>query len=110
MINNKISIYCLTLIGRAKQAPNWGVQSRFRVIYIYIYMSVVSKMRRQNYVAQTRACSNRIPQETAPGHSQKIEARRRRVGEKPKTGEGGRYQTAQVGRGDRRRKKSKTGE
>ena len=24
------------LIGRAKRAPHWGVQSRFRVIYIYI--------------------------------------------------------------------------
>ena len=31
-------------------------------------------------------------------------------GEKPKTGEGGRYRTAQVGRGDRGRKKNKTGE
>ena len=31
------------IIGRAKRAPHWGVQSRFRVIYIYIYvgMSVV---------------------------------------------------------------------
>ena len=26
------------LIGRAKRAPHWGVQSRFRVIYIYIYI------------------------------------------------------------------------
>ena len=25
-----------TFIGRAKRAPHWGVQSRFRVIYIYI--------------------------------------------------------------------------
>ena len=24
------------LIGRAKLAPHWGVQSRFRVIYIFI--------------------------------------------------------------------------
>ena len=24
------------LIGRAKRAPHWGVQSRFRVIYIYM--------------------------------------------------------------------------
>ena len=24
------------VIGRAKRAPHWGVQSRFRVIYIYI--------------------------------------------------------------------------
>ena len=30
------------IIGRAKRAPHWGVQSRFRMIYIYmyIYMSV----------------------------------------------------------------------
>ena len=25
----------LVFIGRAKRAPHWGVQSRFRVIYIY---------------------------------------------------------------------------
>ena len=24
------------IVGRAKQAPHWGVQSRFRVIYIYL--------------------------------------------------------------------------
>ena len=24
------------VIGRAKRAPHWGVQSRFRVMYIYI--------------------------------------------------------------------------
>ena len=24
------------IIGQAKQAPHWGVQSRFRVIYIYL--------------------------------------------------------------------------
>ena len=24
------------LVGRAKRAPHWGVQSRFRVIYIYV--------------------------------------------------------------------------
>ena len=24
------------LVGRAKRAPHWGVQSRFRVIYIYM--------------------------------------------------------------------------
>ena len=28
------------VIGRAKRAPHWGVQSRFRVIYIYIYIYV----------------------------------------------------------------------
>ena len=27
--------WSLLLIGRAKRAPHWGVQSRFRVIYIY---------------------------------------------------------------------------
>ena len=26
--------------GRAKRAPHWGVQSRFRVIYIYLCMYV----------------------------------------------------------------------
>ena len=26
------------VIGRAKRAPHWGVQSRFRVIYIYMYI------------------------------------------------------------------------
>ena len=30
--------HTLILIGRAKRAPHWGVQSRFRVIYIYIYI------------------------------------------------------------------------
>ena len=28
------------VIGRAKRAPHWGVQSRFRVIYIYVYIYV----------------------------------------------------------------------
>ena len=31
----------MTMIGRAKQALHWGVQSRFRVIYIS--MSIVSQ-------------------------------------------------------------------
>ena len=32
------------VIRRVKRAPHWGVQSRFRVIYIYnVGMSVVSK-------------------------------------------------------------------
>ena len=26
------------VIGRAKRAPHWGVQSRFRVIYVYMYI------------------------------------------------------------------------
>ena len=29
------------IIGRAKRAPHWGVQSRFRVIYMSVCMSVV---------------------------------------------------------------------
>ena len=33
------------LVGRAKRAPRWGVQSRFRVIYIYVVgMSYVCRM------------------------------------------------------------------
>ena len=28
------------VIGRAKRAPHWGVQSRFRVIYVYMYMYI----------------------------------------------------------------------
>ena len=28
----------LEIIGRAKRAPHWGVQSRFRVIYICRYV------------------------------------------------------------------------
>ena len=28
------------IIGRAKRAPHWGVQSRFRVIYIYMYVGM----------------------------------------------------------------------
>ena len=28
-------------IGRAKRAPHWGVQSRFRVIYVSVGMSVI---------------------------------------------------------------------
>ena len=32
------------LVGRAKRAPHWGVQSRFRVIYICIYVVGMSRM------------------------------------------------------------------
>ena len=32
----------MVLIGQAKRAPHWGVQSRFRVIYIYVGMSRMS--------------------------------------------------------------------
>ena len=40
-------IYLGGIIGRAKQAPHWGVQSRFHVIYICVGMSVVCQT---NYV------------------------------------------------------------
>ena len=55
----------LCIIGRAKRAPHWGVQSRFRVIYIcmsvgmYVCLSW-SKKRRRKYVGLTRACSKSV--------------------------------------------------
>ena len=49
------------VIGRAKRAPHWGVQSRFRVIYVGMYVCLSwSKKRRRNYVGQTRACSKSV--------------------------------------------------
>ena len=30
-----IYLYVSAIIGRAKGDPHWGVQSRFRVIYVY---------------------------------------------------------------------------
>ena len=30
----------MNIIGRAKRAPHWGVQSRFRVIYVYMYVGM----------------------------------------------------------------------
>ena len=44
----KIHVNCYYqyyLIGRAKRAPHWGVQSRFRVIYIYICCRYVSYVK-----------------------------------------------------------------
>ena len=35
---NNIKNVETSLIGRAKRAPHWGVQSRFRVIYVYMYI------------------------------------------------------------------------
>ena len=40
--------YALRVVGRAKRAPHWGVQSRFRVIYIIIYNYVVGMSRMSN--------------------------------------------------------------
>ena len=46
------------LVGRAKRAPHWGVQSRFRVIYIYV--SVVVQNAHAELRGQTRACSRSV--------------------------------------------------
>ena len=35
---NRLNKLMIMIIGRAKQAPHWGVQSRFRVIYVYMYV------------------------------------------------------------------------
>ena len=34
------TIKIFVVIGQAKRAPHWGVQSRFRVIYIYNYVGM----------------------------------------------------------------------
>ena len=49
----------LCLIGRAKRTPHWGVQSRFRVIYIYVVgMSVVCQINCVGGITYgPRACS-----------------------------------------------------
>ena len=41
-----MGIIFLVIIGRAKRAPHWGVQSKFRVIYVYmsVYMCVYHNM------------------------------------------------------------------
>ena len=41
--NSCLCIIFVLVIGRAKQAPHWGVQSRFRVIYICRYVCRVPK-------------------------------------------------------------------
>ena len=55
------------LIGRVKRAPHWGVQSRFRVIYICMSSIVYGektityvKMRGRTYVTQTRAVQKSV--------------------------------------------------
>ena len=47
------------IIGRAKRAPHWDVQSRFRVIYICMSVCqyVCCMLRRRNPVDQKRTCS-----------------------------------------------------
>ena len=43
--------------GRAKRTAHWGVQSRFRMIYMCLSWA---KKHRQSYMAQTRACSKSV--------------------------------------------------
>ena len=39
LVNNLVIYFTLTrVIGRAKRAPHWGVQSRFHVIYVGMYV------------------------------------------------------------------------
>ena len=33
-VQNVVLVFMIIVIGRAKRAPHWGVQSRFRVIYV----------------------------------------------------------------------------
>ena len=40
----------LVIIGRAKRAPHWGVQSRFRVIYIYTRKMVPTTGRASTFL------------------------------------------------------------
>ena len=47
------------VIGRAKRAPHWGVQSRFRVIYIYIYIIYMCVCRMSNHV-ESRESNTRM--------------------------------------------------
>ena len=55
-------MYLGLVIGRAKRAPQWGVQSRFRVIYIAYYMSksgiwlVISRVA--SYFHEPKASAN----------------------------------------------------
>ena len=56
-------VVCMSyVVGRAKRAPHWGVQSRFRVIYIYMLsvcrMSVVCQINCVGGITYgPRACS-----------------------------------------------------
>ena len=43
MVASICSKVCMQLIGRAKRAPHWGVQSRFRVIVYVVGMSCMNE-------------------------------------------------------------------
>ena len=51
LFNRESRIY---IIGRAKRAPHWGVQSRFRVIYIYLRASERSERSEHTVVLSSR--------------------------------------------------------
>ena len=74
-VTDKMLQHNVFIIWRAKRAPHWAVQSRFRMIYMYICMSVCqfvrlcmgnpykkvyAKMRGRNYVVQIRTCSKSV--------------------------------------------------
>ena len=40
IIINRTIIIIIIITGRANEPPHWAVQSRFRMIYIHVYMSV----------------------------------------------------------------------
>ena len=52
---SEVNRYHFLLIGRAKRAPHWAVQSRFRVIYIiYMYIRLRLSMEKQYKYAKMR--------------------------------------------------------
>ena len=53
------------LVGRAKRAPHWGVQSRFRVIYILYIGECGSTL----YVGLSRIVRNLIQKSTGWDHT-----------------------------------------
>ena len=58
ILRSPFNVLHSVLVGRAKRAPHWGVQSRFRVIYIYV--SVVVQNAHAELRGQTRACSRSV--------------------------------------------------
>ena len=102
---------------RVKRAPHWGVQSRFRVIYIC--RSVCRSVCLSCLKCEHTKTENHKKQRPATLKRLKRGDDIQWVGEKPKTGRRSKksttgeccsYQTAQFGHGERQRKKIKTGE
>ena len=58
-----LAMIMVVIIGRAKRAPHWGVQSRFRVIYIicmYVHVCLQLSMGRKKLRNYVRACSKKF--------------------------------------------------